>query len=55
MASLKQISFHDLPDEVIEYIMTFLSFTDLFNLGKESRRLRDCAKRVSKKKPFCKY
>ena len=52
MAGLKQVSILDLPDEVIEHIMTFLSFADLFELTKAETRLENCAKRVSKKKPF---
>ena len=41
-----------LPDEVIEYIMSFLSFADLSKLSEGGKRLEDCAKRVSKMKPF---
>ena len=52
MAHLKQVSIPDLPDEVIEHIMIFLSFSDLFKLTKAGTRLENCAKRVSKKKPF---
>ena len=44
-----------LPDEVIEYIMSFLSFADLSKLSEAGKRLEDCAKRVSKMKPFRKY
>ena len=44
-----------LPDEVIEKIMTYLSFSDLLNLRKEGGRLEGCAIRVLKKKPFSKY
>ena len=44
-----------LPDEVIEKIMTYLSFPDLFNLSKEGIRLEGCAMRVLKKKKFSKY
>ena len=44
-----------LPDEVIEYIMSFLSFADLSKLSEGEKRLEDCAKRVSKMKPFRKY
>ena len=51
MASLKEASILDLPDEIIEHIMIFLSFADLFKLSKEGKRLEDCVKRVSKKKP----
>ena len=45
----------NLPDEVIEYIMSFLSFADLWKLSKGKKRLVDCARRVSKMKPFRKY
>ena len=55
MAHLKIISILDLPDEVLEHIMTFLSFADLFKLSIEGTRLKDCVKRVSKNKPFRKY
>ena len=41
-----------LPDEVIEEIMAYLSFSDLFNLSKEGLRLEGCAMRVLKKKKF---
>ena len=54
MACLEQISILDFPDEVIEEIMSFLSFSDYFNLRKVERRLEDCAKRVLKKRPFSK-
>ena len=55
MAHLKIISILDLPDEVLEHIMTFLSFADLFKLSIEGTRLKDCVKRVSKNKPFRKF
>ena len=55
MASLNQKSILELPDEVIEEIMIFLSFSDLFNLMKQGTRMEDCAKRVLKNKPFSKY
>ena len=55
MAHLEQKSLLDLPDEVIEEIMNFLLFSELFNLSKVDKRLKDCEKRVSKKKPFSKY
>ena len=42
----------DLPEEVIEIIMAFLPFTDLFNLSKAGKKLVACAKRVAKKKPY---
>ena len=44
-----------LPDEVLEQMMTYLEFSDLFNLSKEGVRLEDCAMRVLKKKTFSKY
>ena len=49
-----QKTFSDLPDEVIEEIMAYLSFEDLFNLSKIDSRLKECSKRVSKKKSFSK-
>ena len=52
MSRLDVISILDLPDEVLDHIMTFLSFTDLFILGIAATRLNDCVKRVSRKKPF---
>ena len=55
MGSLVKKSILDLPDEVIDIIMVFLSFADLFNLSKIRKKLADCAKRASKKKPFGKY
>lgn len=43
----------DLPDEMIEGIAAFLSYDDLSNLYQlGNRRLYECAKRMSKKKPF---
>ena len=55
MACLKHKSLLDLPDEVIEEIMIFLSFGDLYKLKKQGKRLADCTERVLKKKPFSKY
>ena len=49
------LGFNLLPDEVIEKIMAYLSFSDLLNLRKEGGRLEGCATRVLKKKPFSKY
>ena len=54
MASLKQNSILDLPDEVIEKMMSFLSFRDLYKLEKLGKRLADCTERVLKKKPISK-
>ena len=55
MARLEKESIPDLLDEVIEYIISFLSFADIFKLNKERTRLGACAKRVSRTKPFSKY
>ena len=55
MEYLVEKSILDLPDESIEHILEYLSFKDLLNLNKERNRLADCAKRVSKRKPFSKY
>ena len=55
MACLEEVSIPDLPDEVLEHIISFLSFADIFKLYKEGTRLGACAKRVSRKKPFRKY
>ena len=52
MDRLVKNSMTDLPEEVIEIIMAFLSFTDLFNLSKAGKKLVACAKRVAKKKPY---
>ena len=52
---LKPKSILDLPDEVIEKMMSFLSFGDLYKLRKLGKRLADCTERVLKKKPFSKY
>ena len=54
MECLEEKTILDLPDETLEYIMTFLSFADLFKLTKEGDRLEHCAKRILKKKSFCK-
>ena len=51
MACLEQKSFLNFPDEIIEHILAFLSFNDLYNVGKVEKRLEDCAKRVLEKKP----
>ena len=55
MECLVEKTILDLPDETLEHIMTFLSFSDLFKLSKEGHRLECCAKRILKEKPFCKY
>ena len=55
MTCLENKSIFHCPDEVIEEIMTFLSFADLYNLSKVEKRLQDCTKRVLKKKPFSKF
>ena len=55
MEYLNQKSILELPDEVIEEIMSYLSFSDLLNLSKEGARMEDCAKRVMKNKAFSKY
>ena len=44
-----------LPDLVIEMIMAYLSFSDLFKLSKEGEGLKGCAMRMMKKKKFSKY
>ena len=54
MAYLKQKALLDLPDEVIEEIMTFLSFGDLYKLRKQGKRLASCTETVLIKKPFSK-
>ena len=54
MSSLEKMTILDFPDEIIELMMTFLRFSDLFNLSKIGKRFEDCAKRVMKKKPFSK-
>ena len=54
METLKQKSISDLPDEVIKRIFGFLSYHDLLKLRKQNKRLKDCAKRVSKKYYFVK-
>ena len=45
----------NLPDEVIEEIMKFLSYSDIGNLNKVAKRFQDCGKRVLKHIPFCKH
>ena len=40
---------------VMAEIMSFLSFSELFNSIKVEKRLENCAKRVMNKKPFSKY
>ena len=52
MARLKVVSILDLPDEILEHIMTFLSLTNLFKLSVHGIRFKDCVKRVSRDKPF---
>ena len=54
MASLLQKSISDLPNEVIENIMSYLSHSDLFNLSVSIKRFH-CAKRVARYKPFSNY
>ena len=55
MDPLVKDSLLNMPDEVIEHVMFFLSFDDLLKLREEGKRLEDCARRVSKMKPFRKY
>ena len=55
MACLMQKSILDLPDEIIEEIMAFLTFNDLNSLRNTGKLLRDRANRVIEKKPFSKY
>ena len=43
------------PDEIIEEIMSFLSYSDLNNWREGGRRLRDCSVRVLKNKQFSKF
>ena len=52
--NLVPISLQDLPVEIIEEIIGYLSFIDLDKLSKLENRLKECVKRVSKKKPFSK-
>ena len=52
---LEPISLQDLPVEIIEEIIGYLSFIDLGKLSKLENRLKECVERVSKKKPFSKY
>ena len=54
MACLDQKSIIDLPDEVIEEIMDYLSCNEIFNLS-IAVKIYHCAKRVSRNKPFSKY
>ena len=44
-----------LPDEIIEEIMSYLSYSDLYNLSDIGKRLRDCTVRARKKMPFSKF
>ena len=44
-----------LPDEIIEEIMSYLSYSDLYNLSAMGKRLRDCTVRARKKMPFRKF
>ena len=39
----------DLPDEVVELTMDFLSYIDLMNLSKAGSKFAICAKRVLKR------
>ena len=55
IACLEKQTILDLPEEVIEEIMSFLSISDLSILSKVEKRLENCAKRVIKNKPFSKY
>ena len=44
-----------LPDEIIEEIMSYLSYSDLYNLSDIGKRLRDCTERARKKMPVSKF
>ena len=41
-----------LPDEVIEEILSYLPFSDLYKWRNAGGRLRDCTNRVLKEKQF---
>jgi len=49
MKGFEQKSLHDLPDEMIEEVMSFVTLGDLLNLSKVNTRLEKCAIRVSMK------
>ena len=44
-----------LPDEIIEEIMSYLSYSDLYNLSEIGKRLENCTVRARKKMPFSKF
>ena len=44
-----------LPDELIEEIMSYLSYSDLYNLSDIGKRLRDCSMRAQIRMPFSKF
>ena len=54
MACLEQKTIFDLPDEIIEEIMTYLTFSDISSFSKVEKRLEECANRVMKRRPFSK-
>ena len=54
MTDSKQISLMNLPDEIIEIIISFLSFDDLRTLRTiDDERLKECTSRTLKNKGFC--
>ena len=55
MTCLEQKTIFELPDEILEEIMTYLLFYDFLNVSKVEKRLENCANRVMKKQPFSKY
>ena len=53
--NLEQKSILDLPDEVIDEIMAYLSYNDLYKLRNVGSRLGDCAKEALKNRAFSKH
>ena len=56
MPLLKENTLTDLPNEIIEKILTYLSSADLLNLSiAGNERLKDCSYRLLRKKANGKY
>ena len=55
MSCLVRTSILDLPDEIIENILSFVSWPDLINLSKTEKRLKKLSNRIAKHRPFGEY
>ena len=55
MTCLVKNSILDLPNEIIENVLSFVSWSDLINLSNTGRRLKKLTDRIAKHRPFGEY